>query len=129
MTKLSQNWQEYIKITSDLEREKEFQKITSNRSFQSVVRFLNFVLFDDPNPLLRIKAAEIILANQREKFVPILAEIAQTDSMLEGYIGLISLLKPFIEKHNLPYNGVKTSPWVFDQLRKIYINDEYEKIK
>ena len=125
MLEESKIWKEYIKITSDIEREQEFLKITQNRSFQSIVEFLNVVLFDDPNPLLRIKAAEIILSNQGENFVSILAEIAQTDSMLEGYIGLISLLKPYIEKHNLPYNGVKTNPWVFDELRKIYIRDNY----
>jgi hypothetical protein len=81
---------------------------------------LNNILLDDPNPLIRIKAAEIILDNMGEEFVANLAEIAQTDSMLEGYIGLIMLLRPFIVKHNLPYDGLKTKPYIFDKLRKIY---------
>ena len=83
------------------------------------------VLFDDPNPMMRIKAAKLLMENISiigSKFIAELAEIAQTDSMLEGYIGLIVLLKPYIEKHGLPYEGHRTKPWVFDKLRKIYIS-------
>ncbi|MHA1983705.1 MAG: hypothetical protein ACW967_05065 [Candidatus Hodarchaeales archaeon] len=113
-------WKNYIKITGDVEREEKFNKLIENRTFPQNKSFLNTILLYDPNPLIRIKAAGIILDNIGEKFVANLAEIAQTDSMLEGYIGLILLLKPFILKHNLPYDGLKTKPFVFDKLRKIY---------
>ncbi|MHA1989538.1 MAG: hypothetical protein ACW981_05020 [Candidatus Hodarchaeales archaeon] len=113
-------WKNYIKIAGDIEREERFYKLIENRPFLQIKSLLNNILLDDPNPLIRIKAAEIILDNMGEEFVANLAEIAQTDSMLEGYIGLIMLLRPFIVKHNLPYDGLKTKPYIFDKLRKIY---------
>ncbi len=126
-----EDWKNYIKIPSDVERKDKYNQIVKNKNFNEIKPFLEKVLFDDPNPMTRIKAAKLLMDNINIigfKFVAELAEIAQTDSMLEGYIGLIVLLKPYIEKHNLPYEEHRTKPWVFDKLRKIYLSNNQIKL-
>ena len=120
MLEESKIWKEYIKIVEDSKREKRFYEIIQSKSFSQIKTFLQNTLLDDPNPMMRIKAGEILLTNLKEKFIPKLIEIAQTDSMLEGFIGLVILLRPIIEKHGFPYQGLQTEPWVFDKLRELY---------
>ena len=113
-------WSSYIKIPEDSKREIRFQEILNKNKFHDIRSFLENVLLDDPSPIIRIQSGKILLDNLGESFVPQLANIAQTDAMREGYIGLVVLLKDFIEKLNLPYKGMNTEPWVFDKLREIY---------
>ena len=128
MTKNYIDWEDYIKIPGDIEREEKFHQLVKTKNFNEIKPFLDNVLFDDPNPIMRIKAAKLLMDNINIiglTFIAELAEIAQTDSMLEGYIGLIALLKPYMEKNDLPYEGLRTKPWVFDKLRKIYLSENY----